>query len=152
MLKMLKTMQIYQKCIFWVFIVFFAIFGFFLKNYQNMGQKLGSNKCPLFTMLTKQNSSMFCIVSFVKKNFSFCHSISTHLKALLFFVLSSFSFLPLLSSFLSLSLTLSLFYLEIPSGDLLFQNQRMCVARSTWNPIWQFPLTKATWDPIWRPH
>jgi len=28
-LKILKTMQIYQKCIFWVFIVFFAIFGFF---------------------------------------------------------------------------------------------------------------------------
>jgi hypothetical protein len=32
-----------------------------------MGQKLGDNKCPLFTMLTEQNSSMFCIVSFVKK-------------------------------------------------------------------------------------
>ena len=32
------------------------------------------------------------------------------------------------------------------------QNQRMCVTRSTWNPIWRFPLTKATWDPIWRPH
>ena len=32
-----------------------------------MGQKLGNNRCPLFTMLTKQNSSMFCIVSFVKK-------------------------------------------------------------------------------------
>jgi hypothetical protein len=44
MLKMLKTMQIYQKCIFWVFIIFFAIFGFFLKNYQNMDQKLGSNR------------------------------------------------------------------------------------------------------------
>ena len=28
-LKMLKTMQIYQKCIFGVFIVFFAIFSFF---------------------------------------------------------------------------------------------------------------------------
>jgi len=41
-LKMLKTMQIYQKCIFWVFIVF-CYFWFFLKNYQNMGQKLGSN-------------------------------------------------------------------------------------------------------------
>jgi len=42
-LKMLKTMQIYQKCIFLGFHFFFAIFGFFLKNYQNMGQKLGSN-------------------------------------------------------------------------------------------------------------
>jgi hypothetical protein len=41
---MLKTMQIYQKCIFLGFHCFFAIFGFFLKNYQNMGQKLGSNK------------------------------------------------------------------------------------------------------------
>jgi hypothetical protein len=41
-----------------------------------MGQKLGSNRCPLFTMLTKPNSSMFRIVSFVKKNskcsFFFC--------------------------------------------------------------------------------
>jgi len=42
-LKMLKTMQIYQKCIFLDFHCFFAIFGFFLKIYQNMGQKLGSN-------------------------------------------------------------------------------------------------------------
>jgi len=41
-LKMLKTMQIYQKCIFWVFIVF-LLFLVFLKIYQNMGQKLGSN-------------------------------------------------------------------------------------------------------------
>jgi len=30
-LKMLKTMQIYQKCIFWGFHFFFAIFGFFCK-------------------------------------------------------------------------------------------------------------------------
>jgi hypothetical protein len=52
---------------FFGFSLFFCCFCFFLKNYQNMGQKLGSNKCPLFTMLTKQNSSMFCIVSFVKK-------------------------------------------------------------------------------------
>jgi len=29
-LKMLKTMQIYQKCIFWGFHYFFAIFWFFL--------------------------------------------------------------------------------------------------------------------------
>jgi len=28
-LKMLKTMQIYQKYIFWVFLCFFAIFNFF---------------------------------------------------------------------------------------------------------------------------
>jgi hypothetical protein len=42
-LQMLKTMQIYQKCIFLDFHCFFAIFGFFLKIYQNMGQKLGSN-------------------------------------------------------------------------------------------------------------
>jgi hypothetical protein len=52
---------------FFGFSLFFCYFWFFLKNYQNMGQKLGSNSCPLFTMLTKQNSSMFCIVSFVKK-------------------------------------------------------------------------------------
>ena len=52
---------------FFGFSLFFCYFWFFLKNYQNMGQKLGSNRCPLFTMLTKQNSSTFCIVSFVKK-------------------------------------------------------------------------------------
>jgi hypothetical protein len=40
---MLKTMQIYKKCIFWVFNVF-RYFWIFLKIYQNMGQKLGSNK------------------------------------------------------------------------------------------------------------
>jgi hypothetical protein len=41
---MLKTMQIYQKYIFWDFLCFFAIFWFFLKIYQNMCQKLDSNK------------------------------------------------------------------------------------------------------------
>ena len=39
MLKMLKTMQIYEECIFWVFVVF-SIFLFFFKTW---GQKLGSN-------------------------------------------------------------------------------------------------------------
>jgi hypothetical protein len=53
---------------FWIFQCFFRYFWIFLKIYQNIGQKLGSNRCPLFTMLTKQNSSMFRIVSFVKKN------------------------------------------------------------------------------------
>ena len=43
MLKMLKTMQIYiKKSIFWIFVVF-RYFWIFLKIYQNMGQKLGSN-------------------------------------------------------------------------------------------------------------
>jgi hypothetical protein len=32
MLKMLKTMQIYPKCIFLGFSLFFAIFGFFSEN------------------------------------------------------------------------------------------------------------------------
>jgi len=31
------------KKVFFGFSMFFAIFGFFLKIYQNMGQKLGSN-------------------------------------------------------------------------------------------------------------
>jgi hypothetical protein len=48
-------MQIYQECIFLGFHCFFAIFGFFQKFIQTLGQKLGSNRCPLFTMLTKQN-------------------------------------------------------------------------------------------------
>jgi len=47
-------MQIYQKCIFLGFHCFLPFLIFFLKIYQNMGQKLGSNRCPLFTMLTKQ--------------------------------------------------------------------------------------------------
>jgi hypothetical protein len=43
MLKMLKTMEIYQECIFFgVFIVFFY-FWFFSNIYQTLGQKLGSN-------------------------------------------------------------------------------------------------------------
>jgi hypothetical protein len=37
MLKMLKTMQIYQKYIFLGFSLFFSIFGFFLKIYQKHG-------------------------------------------------------------------------------------------------------------------
>jgi len=44
---MLKTMQIYKKCIFWVFNVF-RYFWIFLKIYQNMGQKLGSNNHESF--------------------------------------------------------------------------------------------------------
>jgi len=43
MLKMLKTMQNVLKMYFFGFSMFFAIFEFFLKIYQNMGQKLGSN-------------------------------------------------------------------------------------------------------------
>ena len=52
MLKMLKTIQMYKKCIFWIFnffslfldfSMFFRYFWIFLKIYQNMGQKLGSN-------------------------------------------------------------------------------------------------------------
>ena len=64
---MLKKHCKYIKNIFfWIFVVF-TIFGF-SENFINkkVGQKLGNNRCPLFTILTKQNSSMFCIVSFVK--------------------------------------------------------------------------------------
>jgi len=43
-LKMLKTMQIYQKYIFWGFHCFLLFFGFFCKIIKNTGQKLGSNK------------------------------------------------------------------------------------------------------------
>jgi hypothetical protein len=55
------------KIYFFGFLLFFAIFGFFKNFIEKEGKKLGNNRCPLFTMLTKQNSSMFCIVSFVKK-------------------------------------------------------------------------------------
>ena len=64
---MLKTMQNILKTYFFGFLLFFTIFGFFKKFIKKVGQKLGNNRCPLFTMLTKQNSSKFCIVSFVKK-------------------------------------------------------------------------------------
>jgi len=51
---MRKTMQIYQKCIFLGF-HFFLLFFYFSEIFiKNKGQKLGSNRCPLFTMLTKQ--------------------------------------------------------------------------------------------------
>ena len=80
-----------------------------MKKYQNMGQKLGSNRCPLFTMLTKQNSSMFCIVSFVKKNLSSCLpnllNIHSYNDLTSFVVSFSFSF-----SFLSLFSLFSLFF------------------------------------------
>ena len=57
----------YIKNIFFGFLLFFTIFGFSEKFInKKVGQKLGNNRCPLFTILTKQNSSMFCIVSFVK--------------------------------------------------------------------------------------
>jgi hypothetical protein len=71
-----------------------------------MGQKLGSNRSPLFTMLTKQNSSMFCIVSFVKKNLSFClpNLLNIHSSNdLISFFFSFFLFLSLFH-FLSLNL------------------------------------------------
>ena len=46
----------------------FSLFFGFSENFiKKMGQKMDNNRCPLFTMLTKPNSSMFCIVSFVKK-------------------------------------------------------------------------------------
>ena len=86
--------------------MFFSIFGFFLKIYQNMGQKLGSNRCPLFTMLTKQKSSMFCIVSFVKKNLSFC--LLNLLNIHSFKDFTFFFFLVFLSFYLSLFVFINL--------------------------------------------
>jgi hypothetical protein len=50
-LKMLKMMQIYQKYIFWGFLLFFfAIFSFFWKIIKNMGEKLGSNKVDRYSL------------------------------------------------------------------------------------------------------
>jgi len=54
------------RCMLAIFVCF-SLFLDFLKIYQKDGSNLGSNKCLLFTMLTKQNSLMFSIVSFVKK-------------------------------------------------------------------------------------
>jgi hypothetical protein len=36
-------------------LIVFCYFWFFSKTYQILGQQLGSNRCLLFTMLTKQN-------------------------------------------------------------------------------------------------
>ena len=69
---MLKWQKYIKKHIFLDFLCFCLFLENFWKYIKNMGQKLGSNRCPLFTMLTKQKSSMFCIVSLVKKNLSFC--------------------------------------------------------------------------------
>jgi len=121
-----------------------------------MGQKLGSNRCPLFTMLAKQNSSMFRIVSFVKKN-SKCFF-------LFFFSLtwdpiwrSPFSKPKNVCSSVNLKSHLAIpfnqSYMRSHLATSFILNLKKCVVdRSTWNPIWWFPLTKATWDSIWRPH
>ena len=85
----------------------------FLKIYQNMGQKLGSNRCPLFTMLTKQNSSMFCVVSFVKKNLSFCLLNLLNIHSSKDLVLFSFFFL-------------FFFFLRSHQAISLNQNQNLC--------------------------
>ena len=127
MLKMLKMMQIYLKNVFfWIFVVF-AIFGFFENFIKKVSQKLGNNKCPLFTMLTKQNFSMFCIVSFVKKTclliFLTC-SISTHLKTILFF-----------SFYVSFSFP-SLFFFFFLSFSLFFSSYFFLLTR---DPIWRSP-------------
>ena len=75
-----------------------------------MGQKLGSNRCPLFTMLTKQNSSMFRIVSFVMKN-SKCF--------FLFFLLLSF----FLSSSFFLSFSFFFLFFSVRSHRAISLNQ-----------------------------
>jgi hypothetical protein len=55
MLKMLKTMQIYQKCIFLGFRCFFLFFLFFFwKFIETLGQKLGSNKSIIQLIFTLQ--------------------------------------------------------------------------------------------------
>ena len=62
-LKMLKTMQIYQKCIFWVFIVF-CYFCFFSENLSKTWVKNWvATNAPSLQCLRSKNSSMFCIVS-----------------------------------------------------------------------------------------
>jgi len=57
-LKMLKTMQIYQKYIFWGFHCFFGIFCKFIKN---MGKKLGSDT-------NKKNKNILNILKIFLKN------------------------------------------------------------------------------------
>ena len=64
---MLKWRKYIKKHIFFGISLFFAIFGFSENFIKKVGQNLSNNSCPFFTMLTKQNSSKFCIVSFVKK-------------------------------------------------------------------------------------
>ena len=55
------------KTYFFRFSLFFAIFRFSKNFIKKMGKKLSNNKCLLFTILMMQNSSMFCMVSFIKK-------------------------------------------------------------------------------------
>ena len=123
-LKMLKKMQYIKNAFFRVFIVFLLFLVFFWKFIKNMGKNLGSNKCPLFTMLTKQNILNVLHSKLCKENLrsSWLAEWSTHLITLSFlFFFFSFSFF-LFFFFLSLFLFL-LFGL-------------------TWDPIWQSPLTR----------
>ena len=102
--------------------MFFAIFEFFLKIYQNMGQKLGSNRCPLFTMLTEQNSLMFCIVSFVKKSSCLLNLFNIH---------SCKDF--------------TLFFLSLtwdPIWRSPLTRTKICVVGLNWDRIWRSLLTR----------
>ena len=143
-LKMLKKMQYIKNAFFRVFIVFLLFLVFFWKFIKNMGKKLGSNKCPLFTMLTKQNILNVLHSKLCKENLrsSWLAEWSTHLITLSFFF--SFFFL-FFFFFLSFSLSFSSFWVNLRSHMAISfnQNQNRCVAQSTWNPIWRFPLTKA---------
>jgi hypothetical protein len=47
---------------------FFTIFGFLSKLYRKLGEKLGNNICPLFTMLMKQNLINILHSEFEKKS------------------------------------------------------------------------------------
>jgi hypothetical protein len=104
-----------------------------------LGQKLGSNSCPLFTMLTKQKFLNVLHSKLIKKTKGLLGLLSNPLISelclffsFLFFSLSlllfSFSFWVNLRSYLAISFN---------------QNQNRCVAQSTWNLIRRFPLTKA---------
>jgi hypothetical protein len=112
--------------------MFFCYFWIFLKIYQNMGQKLGSNRCPLFTMLTKQNSSMFRIVSFVKKNS----------KCFFFFFSFSFPSFSLLLSFSLFYFSFLFFFLWDPIGRSPWTKIKICVVGLTWDRVRWSPLTR----------
>jgi len=66
-LKILKTMQIYQECIFLGFSLFFAIFGFSQKLIKYWVKNWVAIDAPCLQCLWSKTSSMFCMVSLRKQ-------------------------------------------------------------------------------------
>ena len=101
--------------IFWALpppVIFLTSFGYIFLYIFCGDPKMGYNRCPLFIMLTEQR---FCAVSFIKINQNWAPKTDLVGARLLWsFVLTSILLNP--------KTMIKIYYLEIPSGDLLNQN------------------------------